>query len=110
MNLLKPMKGEEDRITVAVMRGKSKKKHDYYIIDEMHIFSTILSRELPTERFGGIINLHLTKLSTATDEEIEDSLVSAFVSSFICSIPFSTLITFVSHEKLSAIFIWFWIV
>lgn len=48
---------------------------DYKSVDSMHIFRAILSRDLPPERIGGIINLVLTTRPSATIDEIEDSLV-----------------------------------
>lgn len=48
---------------------------DFKRVDTMHIFQTILLRELQPERFGGVINLLLAMCPRATTEEIKDSLV-----------------------------------
>lgn len=72
------LNGENDRITVdTINEPNSNDMPDFKWIDGMHILQTILSRQLPPECYGGIINLILaTQLANATTEEIEDSLVS----------------------------------
>lgn len=57
---------------------------DFKRVDTMHIFHSILSRELPPERFGAMINLILAMRQCATTEEIEDSLVCNFNMCSFC--------------------------
>lgn len=75
IDLAKALKGEKGKITVDTVKEHSKKEPDYKCVDSMHIFHTILLRELPPERIGGIINLILATRPSATTEEVEDSLV-----------------------------------
>lgn len=75
--LAKDLKGDKDTITVDVVKRTNAicKTSDFKAIDALHIFHTILSRELPPERFGAIVNLIAATELRATTEEIEDSLV-----------------------------------
>lgn len=75
INLAKILEGEKNKITVDIVKEHSKSEPDYKCVDSMHIINTILSRELPAERFGGIINIILAMRPSATTKEIEDSLV-----------------------------------
>lgn len=78
IDLAKKLNGEKDKITVETVKEQCKMDPDYKSVDSMHVVHTILSRELPPERFGAIINLMLTMRPSATTEEIEDSLVCHF--------------------------------
>lgn len=70
------MKGEKGTITVDTIKDRTgNTMPDFKYIDVMHIYQTILSRELPPERYGAIINLELANRQSATIEEVEDSLV-----------------------------------
>lgn len=70
------LKGDKDRITVDIIKEPTwNSMPDFKRVDTMHIFHTILSRELPPKCFGAIINLELAMRRCATTEEIEDSLV-----------------------------------
>lgn len=75
VELAKPMKGEKAEITVDDVKKHSKSVEDYKTLDGMHILHTILSRDLPPERFGAIINLILSTRPSASTEDIEDALV-----------------------------------
>ena len=78
--------GKAHRITVDIIKENSESMTDsenYEYVDNMHIFHTILSRELPSERIAGIINLILAKRAEATTKEIEDSLVCNLELSFL---------------------------
>lgn len=77
IELAKALKGDRQTITVDTVRQSNwHNTDDFKSIDAAHILNTILSRDLPPERFGAIINLILaTNLRASTEEEIEDSLV-----------------------------------
>lgn len=70
------MKGEKGRITVDIVKKHSKSEPDYKLVDSMHILHTILSRQLPPERIGGIINLNLATRPSSSTEDVEEALVS----------------------------------
>lgn len=79
--IAKDLKGDKDTITVdAIKRLQPYNMPECKSIDAMHISQTILSRELPPERFGGIINLVAATELRVTTEEIEDSLVCTMQS------------------------------
>lgn len=76
IDLAKNMKGDKNIITVDMVKNPTwNNLPDFKTVDQMHIFQAIVSRELPPERFGGVINLLLATRQCATMEEIEDSLV-----------------------------------
>lgn len=78
IDLAKKLNGEKDKITVEIVKEQCKMDPDYKSVDSMHVVHTILSRELPPERIGALINLMLIMRPSATNEEIEDSLVCHF--------------------------------
>lgn len=51
---------------------------EYDLIDKADILRTILLRELPPERFNGVLSLVLAFRLGATDSEIEKALVSPY--------------------------------
>lgn len=51
---------------------------EYDLIDKADILRTILLRELPPERFNGVLSLALAFRLDATDSEIEKALVSPY--------------------------------
>lgn len=75
IGLANALKGEKKEITVDDVKRHSKTEQDFKCVDCMHIFHTILSRELPPERIGAIINLMLATRPTASTENVEDALV-----------------------------------
>lgn len=75
INIARKLNGEKEKITVETVKEQCKMDPDYKTVDGMHVLHTILLRELPPERIGGIINLVLSTRPSATTEEIEDSLV-----------------------------------
>lgn len=76
IELSKALKGDRGTITVdTVKESNSDNSEDFKCVDAMHILNAILSRELPPERFGAIINLILATSRCVTTKEIEDSLV-----------------------------------
>lgn len=76
IDLGKTLKGEKNRITVnAIKEPTWNNMPNFKRVDAIHILNTILSRDLPPERFGAIINLELATRRRAPTGEIEDSLV-----------------------------------
>lgn len=74
--MAKSLHGEKEKITEdTIKKSMWNRMPDFKCVDSTHIFHTILSRELPPERIGGVINLKLATRRCATTEEVEDSLV-----------------------------------
>lgn len=66
--------GENSRITVADV--KKKMNENLLVYSDADILQTILSKQLRPEQVNGIINLNLMTRRNATDNEIENALVS----------------------------------
>lgn len=49
---------------------------EYRVIDDANILETILLRKLPAERINGVLTLFFALRNGATNEEIENALVS----------------------------------
>lgn len=75
IDIARKLNGEKEKITLGTVKEQCKMDPDYKTVDGMHVLHTILLRELPPERIGGLINLVLSTRPSATTEEIEDSLV-----------------------------------
>lgn len=54
-------------------------------VDLANVFQTILSKQLPPERFDGIIALWLSLRPDVPEKEIEDALVSSHSARISCS-------------------------
>lgn len=50
--------------------------HDYEAVEKADLLNTILSRELPQERFNGVLSIILAFRNGASDEEMDDALVN----------------------------------
>lgn len=66
------------KITTSKVRSyiESYGVNDYPVVDNADILRTILSRELPPERYNGIISLILAFRDGASDEEMDKALVN----------------------------------
>lgn len=63
------------KIEVDAIVERSKALPEYKLIDNIKILQAIFSRELPPERFNGLINLIYSTRPSATTKEIENALV-----------------------------------
>lgn len=68
-------KGENLKIDVDAVKERSKTLPEYKLVDNIKILQSIFSRQLPSERFNGIINLIYASRPSATHKEIESALV-----------------------------------
>lgn len=66
--------GKDSRLTVADVRKDA--TENGMIFNYVDVLQTLLSKELPPEQVNGIINLKLMTRRNATDNEIENALVS----------------------------------
>lgn len=71
-------KSENSTIHVNEFQIKSKDVPDYKILDNANILQTILSKQLPSERFNGLVNLIYAVRPSATSEEVQSALVKEF--------------------------------
>lgn len=69
--------GRRRRIDVSTVRGHSKDlPNEYRVIDDANVLETILLRQIPSERINGVLTLFFALRNGATNEEIENALVS----------------------------------
>lgn len=68
-------KDENMKIDVSAIVERSKALPEYKLIDNIKILQSIFSRELPPERFNGLINLIYSTRPSAATKEIENALV-----------------------------------
>lgn len=72
--------GKDSRMTVADVRKTATENENVFIFNEVDILQTILSRQLPPRHVNGVTNLILMTRPNATENEIENSLVSLIQS------------------------------
>lgn len=68
-------KGDNDKIDMDAVKERSKTLPEHKMIDNIKIIQSIFSRQLPPERFNGLINLIYASRPSATPKEIESALV-----------------------------------
>lgn len=71
------LEGRRRRIDVPTVRRHSKDMpNEYRVIDDANILETILLRQLSSDRINGVLTLFFALRNGATNEQIEDALVS----------------------------------
>lgn len=76
--------GRRSRIEVSTVRNHAKDlPPEYRVIDDANILETILLRKLPAERINGVLSLFFALRNGATNEQIENALVSVNFCSFL---------------------------
>lgn len=48
----------------------------FFMVDNLQIIQSLLSKQLPPEQFNGVINLFLAFRPNATEEEIQNAVVN----------------------------------
>lgn len=81
------MYGQIYRITVETVKEYSKQEAEYRIIDNANIMKSLLTKQFPPERVGGLVNLIAATRPSAPDAEIQKALVNliVFTRKFVCS-------------------------
>lgn len=71
--------GRRRKIDASTVKDHSKDlPNEYRVIDDANILETILLRQIPSERINGVLTLFFALRNGATNEEIENALVSVF--------------------------------
>lgn len=70
------MSGQILKINVYTVKEYSKQEAEYRIIDNANILQAMLSRQLPPERIGGLVNLIAATRPSAQEDEIQKALVN----------------------------------
>lgn len=69
--------GRRNRIAVSTVKNHAKDlPPEYRVIDDANILETILLRKLPAERINGVLAVFFALRNGATNEQIENALVS----------------------------------
>lgn len=68
-------KDEHGKIDVVAVKERSKTLPEYKLIDNIKILQTVFARQLPPERFNGLIYLIYASRPSATTKEIQTALV-----------------------------------
>lgn len=74
-----PIYRENLTMKVAVVKEYCKSMPEFELVDNVKILQAILMRQLPSERFNGIINMLYAMRPNATSKEIETALVILFL-------------------------------
>ena len=69
------MYGNFMKINVDTVKDYASREAEYRVVDNANIMASILSKQLPAERIGGLVNLMAVTRASATEAEIQKALV-----------------------------------
>lgn len=91
------MYGQFSKINVDTVKEYAKQGVEYRAVDNANILQSMLSKQLPPERIGGLVNLMAVARSSATEDEIQKALVKRHQNVFYHSnVTYSYIIVFYS--------------
>lgn len=71
------LEGKTKKVNVAKVKAHMKDlPSEYRVTDDVNILEKFLLRQLPAEQINGVLSMFFAFRSGATDEEIENALVS----------------------------------
>lgn len=99
------MYGQIQKIEVNTVKEYSKQEAEYRIIDNANIMQSLLTKQFPPERIGGLVNLIAATRPNAPEDEIQKTLVNLDSNSLL-HLMMILMTSFVILIRFLGLFVW----